>query len=352
MPFQFHVFRRIGCSLGLSSVLFAQSLQITSPTDGTVVAPGQSLSVSVTATGGTFQQVVVMGDGPIKMTAPLAAPPYNFTVQIPSAITPGKYSLTASGFTAPGEGAESESIDIVVEPAENPIALSIQPTTVSMRVGDVAPLRVVGKFASGAERLMTFSGRISYATTSPAIATVDNVGRITAVSPGNTLVLVSGGGPGLRIPVSVAAYMKVVPPAAILYAGEPLELGAQVNLAADQTATWSITPNVGTMSGIGPNIATYTAPASITTQQQVTITATSVADPTKSATATVTLYPPVSISVSPTNAMLRASQTQQFVATVANAMDTGVTWSVVPAGVGTITATGLYTAPRQFRQTK
>jgi trimeric autotransporter adhesin len=122
-------------------------------------------------------------------------------------------------------------------------------------------------------------------------------------------------------------------------------LGAQVNVAADQTATWSITPNVGTMSGIGPNIATYTAPASITTQQQVTITATSVADPTKSAAATITLYPPVSISVSPTNAMLRASQTQQFVATVANAMDTGVTWSVVPGGVGTITATGLYTAP-------
>ena len=43
--------------------LAAQSLQITSPTGGTVVNPGQSLTVNVVASG-TFQEVVVIGQSP------------------------------------------------------------------------------------------------------------------------------------------------------------------------------------------------------------------------------------------------------------------------------------------------
>jgi hypothetical protein len=52
----------------------------------------------------------------------------------------------------------------------------------------------------------------------------------------------------------------------------------------------------------------------------------------------------VSVSVGPPAATLYASQTQQFTATVANASNTAVTWSVSPT-VGTISTAGLYTAP-------
>ena len=37
--------------------------------------------------------------------------------------------------------------------------------------------------------------------------------------------------------------------------------------------------------------------------------------------------------------------TQQFLANVANATNTAVTWTISPAGVGTISSTGLYTSP-------
>ncbi|HJZ97012.1 MAG TPA: hypothetical protein VKE70_10940, partial [Candidatus Solibacter sp.] len=47
-----------------------------------------------------------------------------------------------------------------------------------------------------------------------------------------------------------------------------------------------------------------------------TVRATSQADTTKSATATVTLLPPVSVTVSPVSATLYGAQTQQFSATV------------------------------------
>jgi N-acetylneuraminic acid mutarotase len=52
--------------------------------------------------------------------------------------------------------------------------------------------------------------------------------------------------------------------------------------------SWSIAPNVGTISSAG----LYTAPSTITTQQIVTVTATSQADPAKSASGSVTLVPP------------------------------------------------------------
>ena len=54
--------------------------------------------------------------------------------------------------------------------------------------------------------------------------------------------------------------------------------------------------------------------------------------------------PPVSVTVSPTTASLKAGQTQQFTATLGNSSE-GVTWSVMPTGAGTINASGLYTAP-------
>ncbi len=58
----------------------------------------------------------------------------------------------------------------------------------------------------------------------------------------------------------------------------------------------------------------------------------------------------VAVSVSPTSATLSIGQQKQFTATVSNSSDTSVTWSVdgISGGnstVGTISASGLYTAP-------
>jgi hypothetical protein len=337
------MFRRIVLIFGFfSPLLSAQfSLQITTPANKTIVRPGQSLAVQVSATGGTFQQVVILAGHPLHSSQILTAPPYNFTIQIPTNASPGTYSLTASGAITPGQGTESEPIDIVVEPATSPSSLIIRPSVVSIWPGTDAPLHVTGRFASGPKLNMTYSSLITYSSENPAIATVDKLGLITAVAPGKTVVGVGG----YRVPVTVEPYVVLVPDSAVLYAGETIELGAQVNIPSDQSSTWSMNPYLGTLTSTGPYSTNYTAPATISTQQQVTITAKSTADPTKSAAATVTLYPPVGISINPANATLRASQTQQFTATVTNAYIAGATWSITPAGVGTISANGLYTAP-------
>ena len=98
---------------------------------------------------------------------------------------------------------------------------------------------------------------------------------------------------GLRVDLSGTATPSGPPPVAVtvspttatLTASQTQPFTVTVSGTTNQAVTWTISPaGVGSMNG-----NTYTAPASIASQQIVTLTATSVADTTKSATAKVTL---------------------------------------------------------------
>ncbi len=131
------------------------------------------------------------------------------------------------------------------------------------------------------------------------------------------------------------------PPTAALAASQVQQFAATVLGSCNSAVTWTSNPSgVGSLDGTG----LYAAPAVVTSQQVVAITATSQSDTTKSASAIVTLMPPGSVSVSPAAVTLYAAQTQQFAATVVGS-GPAVNWSISPAGLGAISSTGLYTAP-------
>jgi hypothetical protein len=88
--------------------------------------------------------------------------------------------------------------------------------------------------------------------------------------------------------------LTVSPPSALLGPSQIAQFTAIVSGAADTAVTWTSSPAVGTLSASG----LYTAPASITTAQSLTVTATSVADSTKSAAAAITLQPPGQYAIS------------------------------------------------------
>jgi len=117
---------------------------------------------------------------------------------------------------------------------------------------------------------------------------------------------------------------------------------------------WEVNNQAGGNSTIGTITAQglYTAPANVPNPSTVTVTAVSQADSTKSASAVVAIISPamVTVTVSPSPATVPANGTQQFTATVTGTSNTAVTWEVnnVTGGnstVGTISASGLYTAP-------
>ena len=142
--------------------------------------------------------------------------------------------------------------------------------------------------------------------------------------------------------ITPAALQVQLSPASVTLGPSATQLfNARVVHGNNPAVTWTISPAVGSISQSG----TYTAPATVGTAQTVTVTAQSVEDSTKLATATVSLVPPVSIAISTQGSTtLLPSASTLFSATVANTTNTAVTWSINPA-VGTISSNGLYTAP-------
>jgi hypothetical protein len=130
----------------------------------------------------------------------------------------------------------------------------------------------------------------------------------------------------------------IAPTAVAVPTGATQQFTATVTGWPETAITWSA--SAGTISSAG----VLTAPA---TAGDLTVTATSVADPTKSAVANVTVFAPevpapVVVGVAPSSVTLRGGEQRQFTATVANAASGAVTWS---ATAGTITTGGLFIAP-------
>jgi hypothetical protein len=122
---------------------------------------------------------------------------------------------------------------------------------------------------------------------------------------------------------------------------------ATVTGTTNTAVTWSVDNVSGGNSTVGTINAAglYTAPSTVGSH---TVTATSAADTSKTASAAVTVTGLV--SVSPATVDVAATQTQQFNATVQGYSTSTVTWSVdnVAGGnstVGTINSSGMYTSP-------
>jgi hypothetical protein len=188
------------------AVLSAQpQLQITSPSSGTVVNPGQSLPVTVAASGGTFAKVVLIGEYPFPGALPLVSSPYEFKIEIPSDIHAGSYRLTAHGYTSPGHGTRSTSITIVVEPPATAIPnhLRIEPARLGLSVGQKGYLDVVGVFDDDKTADLSKSEFVDYRSDALSVASVQKEGIVTAVAPGSATIVITYRGVEARVPVTV-----------------------------------------------------------------------------------------------------------------------------------------------------
>ncbi len=156
----------------------------------------------------------------------------------------------------------------------------------------------------------------NYIVTATSVADLSKSGsaRVSVIQPSQISITVSPNSPTLP-------------------SGGQQQFSATVSGSSNTAVTWTTSGGTVTTTGL------YTAPPSAGTYA---VTATSVADTTKSAAATVTVSTPVSVSLSPTATSLQSGGQQQFSAYVSGTSKTAVTWS---ASAGTISTTGLYTAP-------
>jgi len=128
------------------------------------------------------------------------------------------------------------------------------------------------------------------------------------------------------------ALVSIYPTGISIGTNETQPFTATVTGLTDQRVTWSATGGTITSSG------SYTAPSA---PGSYVVTATSVADTARSASATVTVNP-VAVSVVPPTFTLAPGGTKALTASVTGPKDKSVYWT---ASAGTITSAGVFTAP-------
>lgn len=168
------------------------TLQIDSPTSGTILNPGQTITVSVSSpAGASFSQVAVIGQDPIPTSNLQNSVPAQFSITIPTEIDAGSYTLTATGTTTPGQMGDSVPISVDIERPDMPTALSAQTPASQLTLealGQRFPIILFAAFSDGSILAVTQSSYVTYSSSNTAIATVDNNGMVTAVSAGTATI--------------------------------------------------------------------------------------------------------------------------------------------------------------------
>ncbi len=149
--------------------------------------------------------------------------------------------------------------------------------------------------------------------------------------------------------------VQIAPSIATVLLGEPQTFLAIVSNTTNTSVAWNVNGIPGGNAAVGTIDAngTYTAPANLPTPNSISVTATSLEDPSKSSTAQVTIDSDISVSASPQAAPVELGAVRQFVATVNSAgnPNRSVTWALSGTGCtgaacGKVDSTGAYTAPQ------
>ena len=350
-----------GCA-GMAEPLPTLSVAPSTLSVSTKVGSSNTVPVSVINTGTspvTVSQVVVSGKG----------------FALSGATTPMTLATNKSAsfnivFAPTDTGSVSGTVNIVTDAGHRPTSLPlngagstttpmVSTVQVSPEVSTPAPGGTI-KFAAllqGAtsNQAVTWSTTIGTITQAGVFTApmAGGVGRVTAQSvadptfSASATVAVAGTNVGTTSPLSgtsssgAVTAVVITPSSAASVTSGTLPFQAAVQGTTTNTnVTWKAL--LGTISSAGQ----YTAPAKAGTD---TVTATSVADPTKSAVATVKVTATAasatvtSVAVSPATASVNTSGKVQFSATVqGSASNKAVNWT---AALGTITSSGAYTAP-------
>ncbi len=161
---------------------------------------------------------------------------------------------------------------------------------------------------------------------------------VTATLLGRALILGGAQQAVATIVRSEVQGVTVTPPQVTLQPGQAQQFSAAVAGTSNQAVTWALsgTP-LGTLSPSG----LFTAGAALGT---VFVTATSVEDPSVVGVAQVTIGQGVSVTVTPSQVSLQPGDSRQFGAVVAGSSNQAVVWALSGTPLGTLTATGLFTA--------
>ena len=255
-----------------------------------------------------------------------------------TAVSNGTASITATV-----EGVSGTASFTVVDPIASVL---VTPATVTLPVGANEQVTASARDAKGAP----LTGRpVVWASSNPAVATINASGIVTAVAAGSANITATVEGVDATATVTVlrpVATVHITPPQATLFIGRTLQLSA---LARDAQGT-ALTGRAVTWSGSDPTVATISATGLVTAVAAGSATITATVDGIET-TAVLTVVPlPLGITgltASADTVTLFAGRTRAVTATVTQpngAPTATVTYGTALPSVATVSATGVITA--------
>ena len=221
----------------------------------------------------------------------------------------------------------------VTPPPPTTVSLTLSPSTASLQPGQQAQFTATVSGTSNSTVNWAVSGGTISSTGLYKAPSATGTHTVTATSAADPTKSSSA-----TITVAAQVSIAISPTTSSLQGGAQQLFVAIISGTSNTVVTWSA--SAGTIASNG----TYTAPSAA---GNYTVTAVSVADPTKSASAAVSVSVPqaIAVRVSPATVSMPQKWQQQFAATVSGSSNTAVTWAVTQ-GIGTISSSGLYTAPQ------
>jgi hypothetical protein len=335
------------------------SIAVTPPNPSLTLSATQQFTATGTFTDGSTQNLTSTGVtwsaggvvGGNATVGTIIAGLYTAPATVPS---PAQVTVTATSTT---NGTISGSSTLTV----SQIAVTISPATAQVEATQTQQFTATVTGTSNTGVTWSAGGTVGGNTT---VGTISTSGLYTAPAsvptPAQVTIAATSASNGVT---SASATLTVVPLIGVtispstaqkLAFNSTEQFTATVTGTSNTAVTWSAGTIVGgnIIEGTINSSGLYTAPPTLPVPSQLNITATSVADPTKSASVEETVQPPtgVVVTVSPETVWVQTGGTQQYFTGVLGTSNLGVTWSAggVVGGnatVGTISSSGLYTAP-------
>ncbi|MEO9851714.1 MAG: Ig-like domain-containing protein [Reichenbachiella sp.] len=268
----------------------------------------------------------------------------------------------------------SATIDVTVI-ANAVTGVSLDKESLNLKIGDTEQLTATPTPENATNKELSWSvefpaGGKSEETVPTDIATVSDAGLVTAISPGEVIVVVTTKDGGFTASTNVAITGISVTGISLDAETADLEIGGNIQLTAtiapsdatEQGITWSVSfPSSSKVNEVTPTDIATVSDAGLVTAVSIgtaVVTATTKDGAfTASTTVTVSGISVTGISLDSETAELKVGSSVQLMATIApaNATEQGVTWSVdfpslgkineaVPTDVATVSESGLVTA--------
>ena len=240
-------------------------------------------------------------------------------------------------------------------------SITAQPVSADVTVGQIASfsVAVTGTAPFSYQWLKNGTaviGATSSKYTTPPTTDADNR-TLFVVVVSNSAGSVTSNAATLNVAVAAGVAVQVSPSSATVALGSTQQFAPTVTGSSNAAVNWTVSGSgcSGAACGTISEGGLYTSPASVPSPATVKVIATSVADPTKSASASIAIVAATAVllSISPASATVPTNSTDSFTATVTGTKDTAVEWSLTGAGcsgaacgtLATSASSAVYQAP-------